>query len=102
MAIARAILADRAVLLLDEPTSALDVRTEAQVLQLLREVAADRTVITVTHRLSLLSDYDRVVVMEAGKVIQAGPTAQVLAQDGYLARAMASSTARSAHSGEES
>ncbi|MCW4467078.1 ABC transporter ATP-binding protein/permease [Glutamicibacter sp. MNS18] len=95
LAIARAVLADRPVLLLDEPTSALDVHTEAQVLQLLGTVGQGRITITVTHRLSMLADYDRVVVMEAGKVIQAGRTQAVLAQDGYLARAMAAYTRRS-------
>lgn len=101
LAIARAILADRPVLLLDEPTSALDVHTEQRILELLRGIETGRTIITVTHRLSLLQDYDRVVVMEAGRVIQAGRTAEVLTQDGYLSRAMSAATARSSRMGEQ-
>ncbi|XQN47685.1 hypothetical protein ACOKXR_16205, partial [Glutamicibacter creatinolyticus] len=89
LAIARALLAERPVLLLDEPTSALDVHTEQQVLQLLRTAGQGRTVITVTHRLSLLADYDRVVVMHDGQVVQAGRREDLM-QDtgGYLYRVM--------------
>ena len=102
LAIARAVLADRPVLLLDEPTSALDVHTEEQVLGLLREAGRGRITITVTHRLSLLAGYDRVVVMDGGRIVQAGPRQSVLAEaDGYLARAMAAAAQRQAPVGDE-
>ncbi|MDR4534069.1 ABC transporter ATP-binding protein [Glutamicibacter sp. PS] len=88
MALARALLARRSVLLLDEPTSALDVRTEAEVLDTIRRVTAGLTTVTVTHRLGLLQDYDYVVVLENGHVIQAGRREELLATPGHLKSAM--------------
>lgn len=99
LALGRALLADRPMLLLDEPTSALDVRTEAQVLDTLRTAGLGRTTITVTHRLSLLKDYDRVVVMSEGRVVQAGRRETLMTQEGYLARAMQAYARRAARLG---
>jgi len=94
LAIARALLAERPILLLDEPTSSLDVKTEEQVLATLREVAADLTVITVTHRLGLLADYDQVLVLDQGRIVQAGARTELLEREGYLKRAMENFTDR--------
>ncbi|PQZ96856.1 hypothetical protein CQ017_15840 [Arthrobacter sp. MYb224] len=88
LAIARALLAERPILLLDEPTSSLDVQTEAEVLDTLREVAAGLTVITVTHRLGLLADYDQVLVLDRGRIVQAGSREELLGTEGYLRTAM--------------
>ncbi|MGP9786703.1 ABC transporter ATP-binding protein/permease [Glutamicibacter sp. 287] len=88
LAIARALLAERPILLLDEPTSSLDVQTEAEVLDTLREVAAGLTVITVTHRLGLLADYDQVLVLDRGRIVQSGPREELLGTEGYLRTAM--------------
>ncbi|MGA3235752.1 MAG: ABC transporter ATP-binding protein [Bryobacteraceae bacterium] len=72
IAIARALVRDPAILLLDEATSALDHATEAAILATLRRVAAGRTVITVTHRLSSAVDADIVLVMGGGELVEAG------------------------------
>jgi len=88
LSLARALLADRPILLLDEPTSALDVHSEAGIIQTLRELDPSTTIITVTHRLGLLADYDHVVVMDHGRVLQAGPRHELLGQEGYLKDAM--------------
>lgn len=88
LALARALLAERPVLLLDEPTSALDVHSEAEIRQSLRELGSSTTIITVTHRLGLLEDYDHVVVMDQGRVIQSGPREQLANEDGYLKTAL--------------
>ena len=88
LALARALLTDRPVLLLDEPTSALDVQTEEEVLKTIRELDRSVTIITVTHRLGLLADYDRVIVMEHGQIIQSGDRRELLAADGYLKDSM--------------
>ncbi len=88
LAIARALLAERPILLLDEPTSSLDVETEGQVLATLREVAAPLTVITVTHRMALLADYDQVLVLDQGRIVQSGARTELLDHEGYLKRAM--------------
>ncbi len=78
LAIARAFLRDAPILLLDEATSALDSESEASVQRALNELAAGRTVIAVAHRLSTLRDFDRIIVMEAGRIVDDG-TPEVLA-----------------------
>lgn len=79
VALARALLLDPPILLLDEPTSQLDQRSEALLLQRLAPVVAGRTVLLVTHRLSLLSLVDRLIVVEQGRVVADGPKEAVLA-----------------------
>ncbi|MFE7789241.1 thiol reductant ABC exporter subunit CydD [Streptomyces sp. NPDC057460] len=66
LALARAFLADRPLLLLDEPTASLDGETEAGIVEAVRRLAAGRTVLLVVHRPALLSIADRVVVLEPG------------------------------------
>lgn len=94
LALARALLAQRKILLIDEPTSDLDPVTEAKVLSTLTEATAGTTTITVTHRLGLLAGCDRVAVIDHGKVIEAGPLDEVLASGGYLAHALHTSRAK--------
>src|SRR5262249_14486939 len=71
--IARAFLKDAPILLLDEPTSALDGDAEEAVRQALDRLMRGRTVIAITHRLSSLRGFDRIVVMQAGTVCEDGP-----------------------------
>ncbi|MGL3805253.1 ABC transporter ATP-binding protein/permease [Paeniglutamicibacter sp. R2-26] len=100
LGLARALLADRPVLIFDEPTSDLDPDTEARVLETLASVARGKTAITITHRLGLLSGCDRVAVLEHGRVIEAGPLEEVLAAGGYLAAALAASREGTGSNGE--
>jgi ATP-binding cassette subfamily B protein len=72
LAIARAFLRDAPILLLDEATSALDSESEASVHEALHQLAAGRTVIAVAHRLSTLRDFDRIVVMDHGRIVDQG------------------------------
>ncbi len=76
--IARALLLDPAILVLDEPTSSMDNNAEAVLRQRLMENLGDKTLLLFTHRTSLLHLVDRVVVMDAGKVVADGPKAEVL------------------------
>ncbi|MFF4156841.1 thiol reductant ABC exporter subunit CydD [Streptomyces sp. NPDC001678] len=78
LALARAFLADRPVLLLDEPTAALDGETEAAVVEAVRRLAAGRTVVLVVHRPALLAVADRVVRLEAPKAVVGRPVRRVL------------------------
>jgi ATP-binding cassette subfamily B protein len=73
LAIARAFLRDAPILLLDEATSALDSESEQAVQRALDQLMTGRTVIAVAHRLSTLRDFDRIVVMDAGHILQDGP-----------------------------
>jgi len=73
IAIARALVADPAVLILDEPTSMMDMSAEARFVERLKAVAADKTLIIITHRTALLELADRVVVLDQGRVAADGP-----------------------------
>lgn len=76
--IARAVLHQSPILLLDEPTSAMDFSTEAQVTARLTEYARGRTVVLVTHRTSMLSMVDRVIVVDGGRIVADGPRERIL------------------------
>ncbi|MES9971427.1 MAG: type I secretion system permease/ATPase [Candidatus Thiodiazotropha sp.] len=78
IAIARALLLDPPVLMLDEPSNSMDNSTEAILKRQLSVYAKDKTLILVTHRSSLLDLVDRLIVIDAGRVIADGPKAQVL------------------------
>ena len=81
--IACALISRPAVLLADEPTTALDVTIQAQILDLLRRLAAERrtAVVLITHDMGVVADIaDRVAVMYAGRIAETGPTAQIFAR----------------------
>lgn len=79
ISLARTLLARPRLLLMDEPTSAMDAQTEAQFLEHLHRATEGQTLVVVTHRPSLLSLVERVIVMESGRVVADGPKANVLA-----------------------
>ncbi|MGH7119811.1 MAG: ABC transporter ATP-binding protein [Acetobacteraceae bacterium] len=82
LAIARAFLSDARILLLDEATSSLDSESEAAVQQALDRLAAGRTVIAVAHRLATLRDFDRIVVLETGEIVDQGTPAELARRPG--------------------
>lgn len=82
LAIARALAADTPVVVLDEPTSGLDAISESYVMRGLAALTAGRTVLVVAHRLSTLRDADRVYVIDAGRVVDAGTHAELAARPG--------------------
>jgi ATP-binding cassette subfamily B protein len=86
IAIARAFLAQPAVLVLDEPTAALDPPTARQVLEGYAAIMRDRTTIVVSHRLELARQADRVIVLDGAKVIEQGSPSELATAGGAFAR----------------
>ncbi len=76
--IARAVLHNTPILLLDEPTSAMDFSTEALVTQRMQAFSEGKTVVLVTHRTSMLSFVDRVIVVDQGKIVADGPRERIM------------------------
>jgi ATP-binding cassette, subfamily B, bacterial MsbA len=86
LAIARAIYKDAPILILDEATSALDSESERQVQDALERLMRGRTSLVIAHRLSTIEGADRIVALEAGRVVEQGSHAELLTRGGLYAR----------------
>jgi len=84
LGIARAFLKGAPILILDEATSSLDTHSELEVQLALSELARARTVLTVAHRLSTVSNYDRIIVLENGRIVQDGTPAELRDSEGLF------------------
>jgi ABC-type multidrug transport system fused ATPase/permease subunit len=78
LCIARLILLDKQYILMDEPTSSLDRKTDEQMQRLMRTVLADKTVITIAHRLESLEHYDLILEMAGGRLLREGTPAELI------------------------
>lgn len=83
--IARAILADPAILILDEATSSVDTRTEVQIQRAMKNLMKGRTSFVIAHRLSTIRDADHILVMDEGNIVEQGTHHELLAKKGFYA-----------------
>ena len=89
VAVARALLSPRRLLLLDEPAASLDAHSERLVMQALNAASHQQTTLLVTHQLEDTEDYDQIWVMDSGKIVQQGNYASLSAQPGLFAKLIA-------------
>ena len=89
LGIARAFLKNAPILLLDEPTSALDATTEEAVMKTINKLMQGRTTLMVTHRLNTAHRFDRIIVLEHGRVVEHGTGEELLARGGAYAKMFA-------------
>ncbi len=78
VAIARAVLQSPSILLFDEPSSAMDFSTENKFIEKMQGYTKDKTLLVVTHRMSLLALVDRVIVLDKGRIVADGPKKEIL------------------------
>lgn len=85
IALARAILKDAPILILDEATSALDSEVEASIQMALSRVMEGKTVLAIAHRLSTLTEMDRIIVLDQGRIVEQGNHQELLSKGGLYA-----------------
>ena len=85
LTIARAMIADKPMLILDEATSSVDTRTEQKIQSAMDELMKDRTSFVIAHRLSTIKNADLILVMKDGDIIESGNHDELLSQNGFYA-----------------
>jgi ATP-binding cassette subfamily B protein len=86
VALARALLRDAPIMLLDDPISQVDTDTGTRIVETLRQMAGQKTLVIVSHRLSALAFADRILVMEDGSITESGTHEALVASSGFYGR----------------
>jgi ABC-type multidrug transport system fused ATPase/permease subunit len=88
LSLSRAILSSPRILLLDEATSNIDKKTDQKIQNILKNEFENTTVITIAHRLETVMDYDKIVVLEAGKLVEIGSVQELMDKENGMFRGM--------------
>jgi ATP-binding cassette subfamily C (CFTR/MRP) protein 4 len=96
LCLSRALLRQNKILVLDEATSNVDMNTDAFIQNVLKERFKDTTVITIAHRLNTVADYDQVIVMQRGKIMESGSPYELIQRNGIFTE-MVNHTGRNAN-----
>ena len=86
LSLACAIVCKPPILLLDEVTSGLDAVTEQKVFKALKEISKDRTILTISHRVSGIIDADEVIILQKGKIVERGTPKELSGKEGRYAK----------------
>jgi ATP-binding cassette subfamily B protein len=102
LSIARVMLKDPPILILDEATSALDSQTETRLMQALEAVTKNRTTLVIAHRLATIKKADKILVLHAGTIVEAGNFEELMQRDGIFAKLARQQFAQGKHSSNDS
>ena len=102
LSIARVMLKDPPILILDEATSALDSQTETRLMQALEAVTKNRTTLVIAHRLATIKKADKILVLHAGTIVEAGNFEELMQRDGIFAQLARQQFAQGKHSSSDS
>lgn len=90
LCLTRALLLKSSIIVMDEATANIDLETDEQIQKTLRENFKQNTLITIAHRINTIIDYDRIIVMDAGEVVEQGPPAVLMSQEDSIFASLAS------------
>lgn len=86
IAIARALIKDPSILILDEPASALDAESKQQVQETIEQLQRGKTILCIAHQLSTVENFDKIIVMDKGRIVEQGTHHELLQRQGAYAR----------------
>ena len=90
LCLTRALLLKSSIIVMDEATANIDLETDEQIQQTLRENFKQNTLITIAHRINTIIDYDRIIVMDSGEVVEQGPPAVLMSREDSIFASLAS------------
>lgn len=86
VALARAFLEDKSIIILDDPISQVDIKTGETIINTIRSMAGEKTIIIVSHRLSALRFADRIITLDRGRIVESGTHSELMTKDTYYAK----------------